>query len=120
MSKYFKCMGCGYVFDEDDMGSYGEWVGEGVMRGQIYYGCCPECGCDDIEDANDCMECTEYFGESELNVFKTEVQYGKRDNFEYVRLCDKCLEKVKKDIAAGKDEYGIGWELEEKEELDNG
>ena len=113
---YYKCCDCGHTFDEDDAGSYAEWEGEGVMRGQIYFMCCPECGSDAFEDADECMECGEIYSlEDELTVFDTEVMVGQRGKMQpkHVTLCNNCLEQIKKDIAAGKDEYGIADEVNE-------
>ena len=109
---YYKC-DCGCVFREDEAGSYYEMEGEGVMRGPIYYMCCPECGSDNYEEAEDCMECTEYFQKDELIYLETEVIWGRKDEYHYARFCPDCFKKIKAQIAKGIDEWGIKEEVEE-------
>lgn len=125
MAEKYKCMKCGYTFDEDEMGGIEQWDGEGVMGGwHVVEGCCPNCGeTDYMEEAADCTECGETCSkESELTIFDTEVElkdvyYNKPPKiwWEHVMLCPKCLEKIKKDIANGTDFYEIKEELEEME-----
>lgn len=116
-TKMYICLKCGEVFDEHNMGYHSEWIGESRYSssnsGWYTTAGCPQCGTDEIEEAQDCMECTEYFAESELNHFLAEVQYGRTlDDYEHVRLCDDCLAKIKQRIANGVDEYGIADEVE--------
>ena len=66
MNNRYYCSDCGAIFDESDSGTYTEIEGEGVMRGEIHYMCCPECGSDSLEDAAMCEYCGEWFREEEL------------------------------------------------------
>ena len=54
------CNECGCVFDDDEAGTITEYEGEGVMRGPIYYSCCPECRSEDFSEAKECDMCGEY------------------------------------------------------------
>lgn len=112
MTNYI-CLDCGEVFDDDDIERVMQWDGEGVMGGwHSMEDCCPSCGSDNIEEAETCMECDEYFGiESQLNFFHAKIQYGRRGQYEHVRLCDKCLKTIKNQIANGVDDYGIAEEI---------
>ena len=68
-TKYI-CHKCGHVFDEDDMGSHSEWIGESRYSsnnsGWYTTGACPKCGCDDIRDAEECCCCGECFDKEEM------------------------------------------------------
>lgn len=61
----YKCLECGFVFDEPE--TYRENVGEycGAPAYQDYKGC-PECKCEDIEKLIACELCGEEFLEDEL------------------------------------------------------
>lgn len=60
------CDDCGMTFDEYESGEYRETYGEGVMRGTVSYMCCPSCGSDNIEEAEKCTCCGEYFSPDNL------------------------------------------------------
>lgn len=107
MTGVFKCRECGESFTEEEAGAYGE-------PGR-YEMVCPNCGSFEFDEADECMECGETYFMDELHVFDTEIMTGYRKMYpKFVTLCNRCFEKVKKDIAAGEDIYGI------KEELENG
>ena len=66
MSQKWICSDCGETFDEEDAGCYSEWEGEGVMRGEITYMCCPKCGSDSLEEAEECDWCGESFDKTDM------------------------------------------------------
>ena len=107
------CLDCGSTFDEDEIVSGSQWDGEGVMGGwHSMEDYCPSCGSDNYEEAERCMYCDEYFGtESQLNYFHAKIEYGNKGNYECVRLCDECLNEIKRQIANGIDEFGIAEEI---------
>ena len=70
MSDYYKCIDCGYVFDEDEAGGASEWIGEDKYEsnssGWMTYMACPECGSTEIVEAERCDDCGEYFDPTDL------------------------------------------------------
>ena len=81
----FKCLDCGAVFSEDESGTISEWEGEGVMRGQLHYMCCPECRSEDIAEAYECGECGECFTKEE----------GTEIDGEF--FCDECAKEIQRE-----------------------
>ena len=73
-TKYI-CYHCDNVFDEQDAGWDCEMIGEGSMRGPQWYNTCPNCGSDEIYEAQTCPICGEAYG-------------GTED------YCDNCLEYI--------------------------
>ena len=76
--KWYKCLDCGHIFCEDDIG----WIEEkhhldGHWVGTEHFLCCPNCK-GNYEEAQDCCECTEFFTRDEL----------------YAGWCEKCLRKT--------------------------
>ena len=108
MSQIYKCRRCGENFDEENCGVYGD--------PGMYEMVCPQCGSFEYDEADECMECGEIYTLDELHIFNNEIMVGnpRRMYPKSVTLCEKCLEKVKQDIANGEDFYEI------KEELDDG
>ena len=109
----YVCVDCGAVLDADEIGSVMQWDGEGALGGwHSMEDYCPSCGSDNIEEAERCTECDEYFGiESQLNYFHAKIQYGRMGQYKPVRLCDECLNAIKDEIANGVDDYGIAEEI---------
>lgn len=82
MSQKWICSDCGETFDEEDAGCYSEWEGEGVMRGEITYMCCPKCGSDSLEEAEECDWCGETYDKYDLI------------HVDDTKMCKKCAEAI--------------------------
>ena len=63
-TKYI-CHHCDTVFDEQDAGWDCEMIGEGSMRGPLWYHTCPKCGSDEYGEARECIACCGYFSEED-------------------------------------------------------
>ena len=47
----YRCSDCGHIFDPESAGCRQECVGEfWGAPAMISYDCCPECGCDDLDE----------------------------------------------------------------------
>lgn len=65
------CKHCGAIFDEEDadlvdVGFWCEFWGHDVYNKE-YELHCPDCGSEDIDDAEECEECRDYFTPDELD-----------------------------------------------------
>lgn len=90
----YKCEKCGRLIQDFEIGEKRSYVGEFWGR-DVYenLSCCPDCGCDDIFEVFECIQCGEWF-------CKEELKSG---------FCDNCLHQ-----ATPKDCFLISKEFEEK------
>ena len=63
----YYCGDCGYTFKDDEAVSDYEIIGEGIMRGKLYFMVCPKCGSDNLGDAIECDECGNLIPAEEIN-----------------------------------------------------
>lgn len=75
------CDKCGCVCDEENLDVVYQWDGEGVMGGyHPVEDSCPNCGCTDLSEAEECSECGEDFAKDDMI---------ETDNFWYCKECAK-------------------------------
>jgi len=114
------CGRCERAFNEEELVPVEAWYGEDKYSSNSsgWYTedmVCPYCHTsDDLEEAVDCMECTEYFGASDLIYFDTEVIWGRKDEYHHARLCPECFAKIKANGCKGWEE--IAEEIKEMED----
>lgn len=61
MPKMYACNNCRKVFDVEESSTIHECVGEYMGQpAYLDYAACPYCGCDDLEEAEECECCGEY------------------------------------------------------------
>lgn len=62
MSDMYACNNCKHAFRGEDGGTLRDCVGEYMGQpAYLDYLTCPECGCDDLEEAEQCDGCKEWF-----------------------------------------------------------